>query len=80
MGDISDRIRKDVEADPALNVHGFTVEVASRGFLPRRRVLSVSGMVERPHDRDAIERIVNYHAGDAYEVELHIEVGKSAHA
>lgn len=80
MADIVERIRRDVEDDVALKVHAFTVDLVSRGFLSRRRVLRVAGTVEREHDRAALERIVNYHAGDAFEVELDVGVGERAEA
>lgn len=80
MADIVERIRRDVEDDVALKVHAFTVDLVSSGFLARRRVLRVSGTVAREHDRDALERIVNYHAGDAYQVELDVAVDEHARA
>ena len=80
MADIVERIRRDVEEDTMLKVHALTVDTESKGFLSKRHILRIGGTVATEHEREKIKSIVNYHSGDAYQIEFNVKVEETAQA
>jgi hypothetical protein len=80
MVDVIEMIRRDVSEDGLLKIHGFTVELAKKGLLPRKQTLRVSGTVERDLDRRKLEQIVTHHVGDTYSVDFDVRVAEGAGA
>lgn len=78
MADIVHMIRRDVEDDGLLKVHGFTVDLEKKGLLRRHQTLVAGGTVHSALERDKLEKIIRHHAGDAYELEMDIKVEEPA--
>ena len=74
MADIAEMIRRDVEDDVTIKVHGLIVDAAKKGFLVKKQVLTISGTVANEHERDKIVKIANHHAGKAYDFDIKIQV------
>lgn len=74
MTDIAEMIRRDIQDDGMLKVHGLSVDTERKGFLGKHQILHVSGTVHTQHERDKIEQIVNHHVGDSYTIDLNISV------
>ena len=80
MADIIEMIRRDVEDDVSLKIHGFTVDMETKGFLVKHKTVRVGGRVAHQHDRDKLEGIVNHHIGDSYTVDFNVKVEQPADA
>ncbi len=68
MGDIVDKIMAEFESDPMIHTKSLNIVPGSRGFLQRRRILSVYGTAESPTEKDRAVKIVQRQAGNVYEV------------
>lgn len=68
MAELIDKIMAEIESDPTINAKEINLDIQSKGFLKRRRLLNVNGMVESTAERDAIIKLVQRQAGDNYDV------------
>ncbi len=68
MSDIIDKIMAELESDPLIQVKSLNLVVDTRGFLNRRKVLSVFGTAETSGEKDRALKIVQKQAGEKYEV------------
>ena len=68
MAELLDKIMAEIESDPTINAKEINLDMQSKGFLKRRRILNVNGMVESTAERDAIMKLVKRQAGDNYDV------------
>jgi len=79
MEDIVDKIMAEFESDPTIHAKSLNLVVASKGFLKRRKILSVYGTTESVAEKDRAMQIVKRQAGDNYDVaDKIIVVGQSS--
>jgi len=79
MEDIVDNIMAEFESDPTIHAKSLNLVVASKGFLKRRKILSVYGTTESAAEKDRAMQIVKRQAGDNYDVaDKIIVVGQSS--
>jgi hypothetical protein len=68
MADIIDKIMAEIESDPTIDAREISLDISSKGFLKRRRLLNVNGMVQSTAEKARIVGIVQRQAGDSYDV------------
>ena len=68
MTDIIDRIMAEIESDPTIDAKEISLDISAQGFLRRRRLLNVNGMVRSTAEKARIVGIVQRQAGNAYDV------------
>jgi hypothetical protein len=68
MAELIDKIMAEIESDPLINAKEITLDIQSKGFLKRTKILNVNGLAESIAERDAVMKLVQHHAGDNYEV------------
>ena len=76
MGDITDKIMAELEADPTIKAKSLNLVMTSKGFLKRGKILTVYGTVESANEKDRVMKIVQRQAGDNYVVAEKIVVIK----
>ncbi len=69
MADIINKIMAEIESDPTTNAKGISLDVTSKGFLKRRKTLSVHGSVKSTVEKDRVMKIIQREAGDNYDIE-----------
>jgi hypothetical protein len=74
MAEITDKIMAELESDPLIHAKSLNLVVGSKGFLKRRKTLSVFGTTESAAEKDKAMTIVRRQAGDNYDVEDKIVV------
>jgi len=72
MPDITQTIMAEIEADPAIKATDIGLDIESRGLLKKKKFLHVRGAVHSQDQVDRVEKIVQRHAGDSYEVVNHL--------
>ncbi len=68
MSDVINTIRRDVDDDSSIHANGINIQVETKGFLPRRKFIHITGAVERESDKNKVMQIVNHHAGDNFNI------------
>ena len=68
MNDIIDKIMAEFESDPMIHAKSLNLVVGSKGFLSRRKVLSVFGTTESAAEKERAIQIVQRQVGDNYDV------------
>jgi hypothetical protein len=68
MADIIDRIMAALESDPTIDAREISLDISSKGFLKRRKLLNVNGMVKSTAEKARVVGIVQRQAGDNYDV------------
>ncbi len=68
MKELIDQVMAEIEADPTINAKEINLDVQSKGFLKRRKLLNVNGMVDSAAEMESVLRIVQRQAGDNYDV------------
>ena len=68
MVDIINKILAEIESEPTFNAKDVCLDITSKGFLRRRKSLSVHGSVKSMAEKDRVMKIVQREAGDSYDV------------
>lgn len=68
MVDIIAKIMAEIESDPTVNAKDISLEMTSKGFLKRRKILNVHGSVKSTAEKDRVMKIVQREAGDNYDI------------
>jgi hypothetical protein len=75
MVDIISKIIAEIESDPTINAKGIRLDMTSKGFLKRRKILNVQGTVASTIEKDRVMTIVKREAGDNFDVMDKLGVG-----
>jgi hypothetical protein len=68
MTNLIDKIMSEIESDPRIDAKEISLDLTTKGFLGRRRILKVNGMVESRAEKDRVLEIVKKEAGNNYDV------------
>jgi hypothetical protein len=68
MADLIDTIMAAIGSDPTITAKGITLDTESKGFLKRKKVLNINGLVATLAERNAVMQVVLHHVGDSYEI------------
>jgi hypothetical protein len=68
MAELIDKIMAEIDSDPTISAKEITLDIQSKGFLKRTKILNINGLATSVAERDAIMKLVQHHAGDNYEV------------
>ena len=69
MSDITDKIMAELETDPLIHAKSLNLVLGSKGFLKRRKILTVFGTAESPGEKDRALKIVQRQVGDNFDIE-----------
>ena len=65
---IVDKIMSEIEADLTIDAKEINLVITSKGFLKRRKILSVFGEVQSAAEKKRVLEIVNKQAGNTFDV------------
>lgn len=68
MKDLIDQIMAELESDPLIDAKEINLDLEHKGFIKRRKILNVNGMVKSTAEKDSVIRIVKRQAGTKYDV------------
>lgn len=68
MKDLIAEIMAEIESDPTIDAKEVNLDLKSKGFLKRRKILTVNGVVKSTAEKNAVMGIVKRQAGDNYDL------------
>jgi hypothetical protein len=76
MADLKNRILAGLASDPSISTRGISLEVSSKGFLQKKKILRVQGSVLNGAEKDRVLKLAQEQAGDEYEIMDHLFVSE----
>lgn len=68
MSELQSIIMRDIEDDVTISAKDISVQIESKGFLKKRRLVRLVGTVSSEVEKKKAGQIAVHHAGDAYDV------------
>jgi len=68
MSELIDKIMSEIESDPGIDAKTISLDVLSQGFLKKRKILKINGMVESAAEKNKILKIVKRQTSDDYDI------------